>query len=94
MVDTFRANRQFERFIFHGVPERPEPTWERDSRGSFEGRYSGKSHVSSQDQEYDLSEDEIVATLIYDSDSQTVTVVYPGDRPSTSGDVEDGQHDT
>jgi hypothetical protein len=56
MTDSFRANRQFERFIF-----------------------DGKARSSKEEQEYDLSEDEVVATLVYDRENRTVTIVYPED---------------
>lgn len=42
------------------------------------GRYSRESQILSQHQEYDLVEDEVVATLVYDRDSRTVTIMYPG----------------
>ncbi len=42
--DPFQINREFERLIFDGVPDQPEPSFGRDNFGQVTPRYSGKSH--------------------------------------------------
>ncbi|RNC86263.1 MAG: hypothetical protein ED556_08170 [Winogradskyella sp.] len=38
--------RKFERFMFHGVPERPEPTFQRNDHASYTDRHTGKSNYT------------------------------------------------
>ncbi len=38
--------RRFERFMFHGVPERPEPTFQRNDNPNYTDRHTGKSNYS------------------------------------------------
>lgn len=40
--------RKFERFLFHGVPDGPEPSFERDSYSHFKERSTGQSTKSAQ----------------------------------------------
>jgi len=40
--NPFRAIRQFERLLFNSAPDRPEPTWQRNSYGISDNRLSGR----------------------------------------------------
>ena len=42
-MDWSDAARKLEAFLFHGVPERPEPTFERDDHANFTQRSTGRS---------------------------------------------------
>jgi hypothetical protein len=43
MTTDSRIIRKFERFLFNGIPEQPESTWERDGNTYVSMRESGKS---------------------------------------------------
>jgi hypothetical protein len=45
VTNPYRAFRQLERMLFLGVPERPEPFWEREGNGEMEGRLTGRSQL-------------------------------------------------
>ncbi len=40
---------KFERFLFDGVHEHPEPIWERDENTHYRVRHTGKSYDSTDD---------------------------------------------
>ncbi len=42
-MDWSDAARKLEAFLFHGVPERPETTFERDDHAHFTERSTGRS---------------------------------------------------
>ncbi|MGH9762880.1 MAG: hypothetical protein ACREDR_24370 [Blastocatellia bacterium] len=42
-MDWSDAARKLEAFLFHGVPERPEATFERDDHAHFTQRSTGRS---------------------------------------------------
>jgi hypothetical protein len=46
-MDWSDAARKLEAFLFHGVPERPETTYERDDHGNVTQRSTGRSLTSS-----------------------------------------------
>ena len=42
-MDSSDAERKLEKFLFHGVLEKPEPTYERDDHTHFTERSTGRS---------------------------------------------------
>lgn len=84
MTNFFRAIRQFERFLFQGVPEQPEPTWERNISAHVEDRYSGKSQLLEQWDYYDTTEDQLIATIIYQPDEKQIKIVREENKPQAS----------
>jgi hypothetical protein len=53
-MKILRVIRKFERFNFHGVPEGPELSFERDSYSQYTERHTGKSLSSSSNEiDYD-----------------------------------------
>ena len=42
-MDSSDAARKFEKFVFHGVPEKPEPTFERDDYSQYTERQTGRT---------------------------------------------------
>lgn len=57
--------RRFERFMFHGVPERPEPTFQRNDHASYTERQTGKPTSSSRSSE-SLQENSILIGYLKD----------------------------
>ena len=77
MNDPFRANRQFERMLFDGVSERPEPIWGRDANANAESRTTLNSVKSGRQQDQESNIDEEESTVIYEFDfsKKTVTII-------------------
>lgn len=78
--DPFRAIRQFERLLFRGVPEHPEPTWQRDSNEHVSQRMTGRpasARASSRAPEQDL----LVARVVYDFTRKETRVIHSEDHP-------------
>lgn len=46
MIDPFRAIRRLERFLFRGVPEHPESTYQRDVNSISGDRLTGRSQLN------------------------------------------------
>ena len=65
VVDTFRAFRQLERLLFHGVPEHPEPNWERETYAHAGARHTGKSQLTNDFAATSDEEDRLVITVHY-----------------------------
>ena len=82
MIDPYRAFRQLERKIFRGVPEQPEPTWERDPNAHVPERLTGRSQRAEFTAASDLG-GRVIATFIYRPDDQVVEVEAPARSPGT-----------
>lgn len=64
MFNQFRAIRQFERFLFRGVPEQPESAWQRDDvNAHVVKRLSGRSQLPGQEQR--STQDNLICTIVY-----------------------------
>jgi hypothetical protein len=74
MSKRFRAFRQFERFIFRGVPEIPEPIYEREVNGNTEERYTGKSGLPDNHNPEDQHQDKLIAIIHYNYESNEVNI--------------------
>jgi hypothetical protein len=62
--------RKFERFLFKGIPEQPEPVWERDDNANVFMRQTGKSQSSSSGS--DISTDsQLIGTFTYNLEDQS-----------------------
>lgn len=46
--NPFRANRQFERFIFNGIPENPQPSWQTNTNAINFSRLTGMPTTTSE----------------------------------------------
>lgn len=84
MVNSFRAIRQFERFLFRGVPERPESTWQREINANVVDRCTGRSQISEQQYEYDTSKWQLISTIIYRPDQEQIEIVREQDTSQGS----------
>lgn len=79
VADPFRASRQFERMIFGGVPEHPEPNAERQAHEHASTRVTGRSPHGC---EYDVNaeaEGILIASIVYDDATCSVEYRYPSD---------------
>lgn len=79
MVNSFRAIRQFERFLFRGVPERPESIWQRNLNANVIDRYTGRSQLSQKQFEYDTTKWRLISTVIYRPDQEQIEIVREQD---------------
>lgn len=72
VVDPYRASRQFERKVFGGVPEHPEPSAEREPNDHATDRLTGRSHEAAPGP---VSKDGwvLIATTVYDRAEGTIT---------------------
>ena len=78
-TNLYRAYRQLERLLFFGVPERPEPMWEREGSHESSDRVTGRALVSSVRGSVSLDGAETLATITYDPESGQV--VYESRNP-------------
>lgn len=74
MLDYFRAFRQFERFLFRGVPEHPEQIWERETYGNATERYTGRSQLVKRPGSYRIRRGEVIAKVTYRHDLQRIEI--------------------
>jgi hypothetical protein len=77
MYNPYRAFRQLERKLFHGVPERPETSWGRDSNTLVPDRLTGRSQFGSEVSNRSLRNAKIIATIKYGDESDEVTYHRP-----------------
>lgn len=69
-MSNSKVVRKFERFLFNGVPEQPEPTWERDDNTHVYMRQTGKPQTSSHN--FDLNEScLVIGHFKYDFENNT-----------------------
>ena len=74
MANNFQTLRRFERFVFKGVPEAPEPNYQRELNSNVPDRFTGKSQlVDNQDPEADTGST-IIANISYYIDQEVVEV--------------------
>jgi hypothetical protein len=71
-MDSSDATRKLEAFLFHGVPERPETTFERDDQGNFTQRSTGRS-LGSAGTTHESAEWVTVGRIKVDIDAETET---------------------
>ena len=90
MFNPYRAFRQFERKLFHGVPERPETSWGRDSNTLVPERVTGKSQFASDADEASLAKAKIIATIKYRHDSDEATFHRPNGQTEVVEDTGTG----
>lgn len=86
MTNSFRAIRQFERFLFRGVLEQPEPTWERNTYAHVGDRHTGKSQLLERRDYYETGEEELIATIIYRPDQKEIKIVREENKPQEATD--------
>jgi len=67
-MSTSRITRKFERFLFNGIPERPEPIWERNANTYVSVRHTGQAQTCS---EQTNDESKIIGYFTYDFKEQT-----------------------
>lgn len=88
MVDHFSAFRRFERFLFKGVPEHPEPSWERETSGNVTERRTGKSHILERRNSHQEEVAEVIATIYFRPDLEQIEIVRADEKPKDSVDSE------
>lgn len=81
MANPFRATRQFERFLFRGVPEQPEAIWQRKPMAYVNDRTTGRSQFAEQHSYYESIEAEVIATIIYQPNLQKIKIVRETKHP-------------
>ncbi len=70
MYDAYAAFRELERLFFRGVPERPEPVWERELNAIAPDRQSGRSQLA-----FEVSQGAVgvrVATIVHWPDGDEI----------------------
>lgn len=78
MADPYRAIRQLERFLFRGVPEKPQPMWPGDQNTYAPGRFTGRPQTPEEPIDRETFDGLLITTIIYRPDAKEVEVV-PGD---------------
>lgn len=73
-MSTSRLTRKFERFLFNGVPEQPEPIWERDANTNVSVRHTGKSQSISDYSDHS-SETKVIGYFTYNFEKEEETYV-------------------
>lgn len=68
-MSTSKIVRKFERFLFKGVPEQPEHTWERNDNSLVAMRQTGKPQSITSFSEFNSGE-EIIGKYIYNFEEQ------------------------
>jgi hypothetical protein len=68
-TNLYRAYRRIERMLFFGVPEQPEPMWEREGSNESGDRVTGRPLVSGNSHSVSIEEAETLATISYNPDS-------------------------
>ncbi len=74
MLNYFRAFRQFERFLFRGVPEHPEQIWERETNASATARYTGRSQLVKRPGSYQIRRGQVIAKVTCRHDLQQIEI--------------------
>lgn len=69
-MSSSRIIRRYERFLFNGVPEFPEPIWGANDNFYFSPRYTGLSQIPSTIAPEDTKSNDI-GCFIYDFDYKT-----------------------
>lgn len=87
MNDAYRAFRQFERLLFRGVPEQPEPSWQRDFHSLVPIRHTGKSQLPYEP--LPQAKGELIATIVYRPNAEEIEYLYAAGRVSNPAE-EDG----
>lgn len=80
MLNYFRAFRQFERFLFRGVPEHPEQIWERETNASATDRYTGRSQLVKRPGSYQIRRGEVIAKITYRHDLKQIEISRVGNK--------------
>lgn len=71
--DPYKANRQFERFYFEGVPEIPYSMYEQNSYSFHHLRYSGVPEQEMFENEANVNEEvEILGTIRTDFENDLI----------------------
>lgn len=80
MLDYFADFREFERFLFRGVPEHPEPMWQRETNSISGERQTGRSQLIRR-RSNRITSGELIATITYDHDAHEIYIAFPGEGP-------------
>jgi hypothetical protein len=72
MSDPYRAFRQLERQIFRGVPEQPEPLWQRDLNAHVPERLTGRSQLPDGLPSAAIAGAMLIATVVYRGTSEEI----------------------
>ena len=72
-ANPYRAVRQLERQLFRGVPERPEPMWQRDGHNSVSDRLTGRALVADRLAYVSLEGSELIGTTTYNRKTKKIT---------------------
>lgn len=91
MFNPYRAFRQFERKLFHGVSEQPERSWGRDSNTLVPERVTGKSQFAHDANEVPFAQAKIIATIKYGADSDEATFRRPNGQTEVVEDTGTGE---
>lgn len=73
-MDSSDAERKLEKFLFHGVPEKPESTYERDDHAHFTERSTGHSLKTSAGDKR-RSEWVVLGRVILDRETETESFI-------------------
>jgi len=84
MLNYFRAFRQFERFLFRGVPEHPEQIWERETNASAADRSTGRSQLVKRPGSYQIRRGEVIARITYRHDLHQIEISRVNDKAKST----------
>lgn len=88
MANPYRAFRQLERKIFRGVPEQPEPVWQRDLNAHVAERLTGKSQLTSSLPSAATEGATLISTVVYRPASEEILYEEPGPSSGEPSTVE------
>ncbi len=77
MANPYRAFRQLERKIFRGVPEQPEPVWQRDLNAHVPERLTGRSQLGNGLPTAATDSGRLISTIVYRPDSEEISYEPP-----------------
>jgi hypothetical protein len=75
-MDCYRANRQYERLVFDGVPDHPETIYQRSTYSHVDERVSQKALYTDDTDLYEESEDEeVIATIVFQPQLEQIKII-------------------
>jgi len=77
-MDSYRANRQYERLVFEGIPEHPETIYQRSSYSNVEERITGRPLLLDDSDLQENLDEEVIATVIYQPELGIVKIIRDG----------------
>ena len=74
MAENYKSLRRFERLLFSGVPEAPEPSYQRELNAIVPERYTGKSQLVDSNEVEESVDSILIAEITYFVDQETIEI--------------------